>query len=91
MGTWAFILMRLRWVAKYPWYVPMGVYRSFYYYVSSGSYINKMSNYCKAVPTKSQRKRKKMHAHSTPYTNFFLDEKKEYLQDNQRMNMIDDY
>ena len=57
-------------------------------YVSSGSYINKMSNYCKnchySVKDKTGEK-------ACPFNSLywnFLDSKKEHLQDNQRMNMM---
>ena len=57
-------------------------------YVSSGSYINKMSNYCKdcfySVHTKTKE-------NSCPFNSLywnFLSEKHEILKDNHRMNMI---
>jgi deoxyribodipyrimidine photolyase-related protein len=58
-------------------------------YVSSGSYINKMSNYCKGCAYKVSKK--KAEEDACPFNSLywnFLDEKKEHLQNNQRMNMM---
>lgn len=57
-------------------------------YVSSGSYINKMSNYCKGCFYKVS---KKTENDACPFNALywnFLDDKKEYLQKNQRMQMM---
>lgn len=57
-------------------------------YVSSGSYINKMSNYCKDCTYKVS---KKTEDNACPFNSLywnFLDEKREYLKDNQRMKMM---
>ena len=58
-------------------------------YVSSGSYINKMSNYCKNCKYKVSKKNAEEDAcpFNSLYWNF-LDEKKEYFSNNQRMNMM---
>ena len=57
-------------------------------YVSSGSYINKMSNYCKDCHYKVS---KKTEEDACPFNSLywnFLDEKREYFEDNQRMSMM---
>ncbi|MDT0556565.1 cryptochrome/photolyase family protein [Patiriisocius hiemis] len=57
-------------------------------YVSSGSYINKMSNYCKSCYYKAS---KKTEEDACPFNSLywnFLDDKKEYFKDNHRMNMM---
>ncbi|MDT0642435.1 cryptochrome/photolyase family protein [Zunongwangia sp. F363] len=57
-------------------------------YVSSGSYINKMSNYCKNC---HYDVKKKTGENSCPFNSLywnFLDEKREYFRDNQRMKMM---
>ncbi|MFD2561077.1 cryptochrome/photolyase family protein [Aquimarina rubra] len=57
-------------------------------YVSSGSYINKMSNYCKGCHYKVSKKHEK---DACPFNSLywnFLDEKQEYFKDNQRMSMM---
>ena len=57
-------------------------------YVSSGSYINKMSNYCKDCHYKVS---KKTEEDACPFNSLywnFLDEKREYFEDNQRMGMM---
>jgi len=57
-------------------------------YVSSGSYINKMSNYCKDC---HYNVNKKQGEDACPFNSLywnFLDEKREHFQDNQRMNMM---
>ncbi|MDN3596531.1 cryptochrome/photolyase family protein [Zunongwangia endophytica] len=57
-------------------------------YVSSGSYINKMSNYCKSCHYSVS---KKTEEDACPFNSLywnFLDDKKEYFKDNQRMNMM---
>ena len=57
-------------------------------YVSSGSYINKMSNYCQNCHYKVS---KKTGENSCPFNSLywnFLDSKREYLRENQRMNMM---
>ena len=58
-------------------------------YVSSGSYINKMSNYCKGCHYKVSKKNAEEDAcpFNSLYWNF-LDEKKEHFQNNQRMGMM---
>ena len=58
-------------------------------YLSSGSYINKMSNYCKSCAYKVSKKKAEKDAcpFNSLYWNF-LDEKKEYFASNQRMNMM---
>ncbi|MBC7525713.1 MAG: cryptochrome/photolyase family protein, partial [Flavobacterium sp.] len=57
-------------------------------YVSSGSYINKMSNYCASCHYAVNDKfGEKACPFNTLYWNF-LDEKKEYLAKNQRMGMM---
>ncbi len=58
-------------------------------YVSSGSYINKMSNYCKDCSYKVNKKNAEEDAcpFNSLYWNF-LDEKKEHFENNQRMNMM---
>ncbi|MEO8774617.1 MAG: cryptochrome/photolyase family protein [Gelidibacter sp.] len=57
-------------------------------YVSSGSYISKMSNYC---DTCHYNKNKKIEADACPFNSLywnFLDEKRELLADNFRMKMM---
>ena len=57
-------------------------------YVSSGSYINKMSNYCKGCHYKVS---KKIEKDACPFNSLywnFLDEKRAYLENNQRMSMM---
>lgn len=57
-------------------------------YVSSGSYINKMSNYCKGCHYKVS---KKTGEDACPFNSLywnFIDEKQEYFKDNQRMSMM---
>lgn len=57
-------------------------------YVSSGSYINKMSNYCKNCHYKVS---KKTEEDACPFNALywnFLDEKKEFFENNQRMSMM---
>ncbi len=57
-------------------------------YVSSGSYIHKMSGYCKGCHYKVT---KKTEPDACPFNALywnFLDEKKAYLQGNQRMKMM---
>ncbi|CAL67672.1 cryptochrome/photolyase family protein [Christiangramia forsetii] len=57
-------------------------------YVSSGSYINKMSNYCKNCHYKVS---KKTEEDACPFNSLywnFLDSKREYLKGNQRMKMM---
>lgn len=57
-------------------------------YVSSGSYINKMSNYCKGCAYKVSKKET---ADACPFNSLywnFLDEKQDYFKDNQRMSMM---
>lgn len=58
-------------------------------YVSSGSYINKMGNYCKNCHYKVNLKNAEEKAcpFNSLYWNF-LDAKKEYFKTNQRMNMM---
>ncbi len=58
-------------------------------YVSSGSYINKMSNYCKGCTYKVNKKNAEDDAcpFNSLYWNF-LDEKQEHFKDNHRMNMM---
>lgn len=57
-------------------------------YVSSGSYINKMSNYCSSCHYSVKDKfGDKACPFNTLYWNF-LDEKKEYFAKNQRMGMM---
>lgn len=57
-------------------------------YVSSGSYINKMSNYCSSCHYDVKEKfGEKACPFNTLYWNF-LDEKKEYFAKNQRMGMM---
>jgi deoxyribodipyrimidine photolyase-related protein len=58
-------------------------------YVSSGSYINKMSNYCKGCVYKVTKK--KAEDDACPFNSLywnFLDEKKDFFKQNQRMNMM---
>jgi deoxyribodipyrimidine photolyase-related protein len=58
-------------------------------YVSSGSYINKMSNYCKGCAYKVTKK--KAEEDACPFNSLywnFLDEKNEHFASNQRMNMM---
>lgn len=57
-------------------------------YVSSGSYINKMSNYCDNC---HYNKSKKVEEDACPFNSLywnFLDEKREFLADNYRMKMM---
>jgi len=57
-------------------------------YVSSGSYINKMSNYCKGCQYKVS---KKSTDDACPFNSLywnFLDDKRSLLQGNQRMGMM---
>ncbi len=57
-------------------------------YVSSGSYINKMSNYCKSCHYKVS---KKTEDDACPFNSLywnFLDEKRSYFEGNQRMSMM---
>lgn len=57
-------------------------------YVSSGSYINKMSNYCKDCHYKVS---KKVEEDSCPFNSLywnFLDSNREKFKDNHRMNMM---
>ncbi|WP_010521526.1 cryptochrome/photolyase family protein [Aquimarina agarivorans] len=57
-------------------------------YVSSGSYINKMSNYCKGCHYKVS---KKIGENACPFNSLywnFLDEKRPILKGNQRMRMM---
>jgi len=57
-------------------------------YVSSGSYINKMSNYCKDC---HYNVNKKEGEEACPFNSLywnFLDDKREHFKDNQRMNMM---
>ena len=57
-------------------------------YVSSGSYINKMSNYCGDC---HYNVKEKLGDKACPFNSLywnFLDDKKEHFQDNQRMSMM---
>ena len=57
-------------------------------YVSSGSYINKMSNYCESC---QYSKNKKIEADACPFNSLywnFLDEKRNLLANNFRMKMM---
>ena len=57
-------------------------------YVSSGSYINKMSNYCKDCHYKVS---KKTEEDACPFNSLywnFLDDKKAHFKNNHRMNMM---
>ena len=57
-------------------------------YVSSGSYINKMSNYCGDC---FYNVKEKLGEKACPFNSLywnFLDDKKEHFQNNQRMNMM---
>lgn len=57
-------------------------------YVSSGSYINKMSNYCKDCHYNVKNKTEE---DACPFNSLywnFLDDKKEYFKTNQRMSMM---
>jgi deoxyribodipyrimidine photolyase-related protein len=57
-------------------------------YVSSGSYINKMSNYCESC---SYKKNKKLEKDACPFNSLywnFLDEKRSHLSSNFRMKMM---
>ncbi len=57
-------------------------------YVSSGSYINKMSSYCKECHYKVS---KKTEDDACPFNALywnFLDDKREYFKNNQRMSMM---
>ena len=57
-------------------------------YISSGSYINKMGNYCKSC---NYDVNKKTGEESCPFNSLywnFLSEKREHFKNNQRMNMM---
>lgn len=57
-------------------------------YISSGSYINKMSNYCKGCHYKVS---KKTGEEACPFNSLywnFIDEKQTYFKNNQRMSMM---
>ncbi len=57
-------------------------------YVSSGSYINKMSNYCGSC---HYNVKEKLGENACPFNSLywhFLDEKKQYFANNQRMSMM---
>jgi len=57
-------------------------------YVSSANYINKMGNYCKEC---SYSHTKKSGKKSCPFNSLywnFLEDKKAFFKDNQRMNMM---
>ena len=57
-------------------------------YVSSGSYVNKMSNYCAGC---SYDKKKRVGENACPFNSLywnFLDDKKEELRGNNRMGMM---
>jgi deoxyribodipyrimidine photolyase-related protein len=57
-------------------------------YVSSGSYINKMSNYCESCHYKVKDK---LGENTCPFNSLywnFLDDKKQYFKNNQRMAMM---
>ena len=57
-------------------------------YISSGAYINKMSNYCKSC---SYRVQDKTGEQSCPFNSLywnFLSKKREILKDNPRMGMM---
>ncbi|NNT70610.1 cryptochrome/photolyase family protein [Flavobacterium sp. IMCC34852] len=57
-------------------------------YVSSGSYINKMSNYCESCPYSVKDK---LGDNACPFNSLywnFLDDKKQYFKNNQRMAMM---
>ncbi len=57
-------------------------------YVSSGSYINKMSNYCKSC---SYNVTKKVEDDACPFNALywnFLDDKRDHFKNNQRMKMM---
>ena len=57
-------------------------------YVSSGSYINKMSKYCGSCP---YNVKDKLREKACPFNSLywhFLDEKKEYFANNHRMTMM---
>jgi deoxyribodipyrimidine photolyase-related protein len=57
-------------------------------YVSSGSYINKMSNYCGDC---QYNVKEKLGDKACPFNSLywnFLDDKKEHYQNNQRMSMM---
>ncbi|WP_375238902.1 cryptochrome/photolyase family protein [Aurantibacter sp.] len=57
-------------------------------YVSSGSYINKMGNYCSNC---SYNVKEKVTDNACPFNSLywnFLDDKRDYLQDNFRMKMM---
>ncbi len=57
-------------------------------YVSSGSYINKMSNYCKSCHYKvSKKEGEKACPFNSLYWNFLF-KKQEHFKNNQRMNMM---
>jgi deoxyribodipyrimidine photolyase-related protein len=57
-------------------------------YISSGSYIHKMSNYCESC---HYNKNKKTEDNACPFNSLywnFLDEKRSYLKNNFRMGMM---
>ena len=57
-------------------------------YVSSGSYVNKMSNYCTGC---SYDKKKRIGEDACPFNSLywnFLDDKKQELRGNNRMGMM---
>jgi deoxyribodipyrimidine photolyase-related protein len=57
-------------------------------YVSSGSYINKMSNYCGSC---QYNVKDKLGENACPFNSLywhFLDEKKQHFANNQRMSMM---
>lgn len=57
-------------------------------YVSSGSYVNKMSNYCSSC---SYNKKKRLGDDACPFNSLywnFLDDKKDLLKSNNRMGMM---
>jgi deoxyribodipyrimidine photolyase-related protein len=57
-------------------------------YVSSGSYVNKMSNYCKGC---SYDKKQRTGENACPFNSLywnFLDDKREELRGNNRMGMM---
>ena len=57
-------------------------------YVSSGSYINKMSNYCESCfYNKNEKTTEKACPFNSLYWNF-LDDKRPLLQNNRRMGMM---
>ena len=57
-------------------------------YVSSGSYVNKMSNYCSSC---SYNNKKRLGDDACPFNSLywnFLDDKKDLLKSNNRMGMM---